>query len=71
MKGDPQIVPKKAGSHMNQKLRQDLIRFFAVYQDRTASLLTALPAGAREELDEELGLLKRSVLNRLAEEFGR
>ncbi len=55
---------------MNQKLRQDLIRFFAVYQARTAGLLTALPASAREELDEELGLLKRSVLNRLAEEFG-
>lgn len=53
---------------MDDRLRQDLLRFFSVYDSRTADLRSSLPLTIRKELDEEFSLLKASVLNRLEEE---
>ena len=53
------------------KLTNDISWFFSVYQSRTERLRRILPASVREELDEELCLLKDSIRNRLAEEFRR
>ncbi len=53
---------------MNSKLMDDISRFFQVYQSRTEAILAPLPAHTRAELEEELSLLRDSVLNRLFEE---
>lgn len=56
---------------MDAKLRRDLDWFFTVYRDRTSDLVRALPAPMQKEFDEEIALLRTSILNRLAEDFGR
>lgn len=53
---------------MLTKLMDDISRFFQVYQSPTEAILAPLPAHIRAELDEELSLLRDSVLNRLSEE---
>ena len=54
---------------MNTKLLQDIERFFFIYQNRNEDVLTRLPTPIQEELSDELDLLKRSILNRIKEEF--
>ena len=54
---------------MNAKLQQDIDRFFSVYRDRIGGLLLPLSSAAREEMEEELDLLRISVQNRLREEI--
>ena len=56
---------------MDSKLRQDLNWFFRVYQDRTSNLVKALPILMQKEFDEEVNLLKESIMNRLAQDLGR
>ncbi len=56
---------------MDAKLRRDLDRFFIIYRDRTSDLVRTLPAPMQKEFDEEIALLRTSILNRLAEDFGR
>lgn len=53
---------------MDQTLRQDIVRFFGVFNSRTEDILRQLSPSAKSELDEELSLLMKSVLNRLAQE---
>lgn len=56
---------------MNDRLSNDISRFFLVYQDRTENLLAQLPANVRKEFEEELSLLRDSILKRIAEEQTR
>lgn len=61
---------------MDSRLQHDLNRFFSVYQNNISSTLhQKLPSpvanSLEDELTEELSLLRRSVLKRLAEEFNR
>ena len=53
---------------MDYRLQQDLERFFSIYQSRIAKFVAPLPTTAKAELDEELELLKVSVLHRVAED---
>ena len=62
---------EKGGGKVDAKLKQDLNWFFSVFQNRTSDLLDPLPASQRQELDDELELLRVSILNRLAQELGR
>lgn len=55
---------------MDTKLKQDLNWFFAVYRDRASDLVKALPAPIQKEFDEEIDLLRTSILSRLAQELG-
>ena len=57
------------GMDMNTKVLQDIERFFFIYQNRNEDILTLLPTPIQEELSDELDLLKRSILNRIKEEF--
>ena len=52
---------------MDAKLKNDISYFFQTYRSRTSDLLDQLPAQVREELEEELDLLRISILNRIAE----
>ena len=59
---------------MDAKLRQDLERFFRVYQSNVNDILAQkLPTGhallLSKELDEEFDLFRTSLMNRLSEEF--
>lgn len=61
---------------IDKKLRQDISRFFQVYQDRVEnSLLTRLPSAeaniAKSSFAEELPALYESLINRLEEELKR
>ena len=56
---------------MDAKLTQDLNWFFTVYRDRTSDLVKSLPAPMQKELDEEIDLLRTSILNRLAQDLGQ
>lgn len=56
---------------MDAKLNQDLNWFFTVYRDRTSDLVKSLPASMQKEFDEEVDLLRTSILNRLAQDLGR
>ena len=56
---------------MDSNLKQDLNRFFRVYRDRTSNLVKALPIPMQKEFDEEVDLLKESIMNRLAQDLGR
>ena len=53
---------------MDNRLQRDLERFFSVYQSRIAGFVAPLPNSIKMELDEELDLLKVSVLRRVAED---
>lgn len=59
---------------MDAKLRQDMERFFRVYQSNVNDILVQkLPAShallLSKELDEEFDLFRTSLMNRLSEEF--
>ena len=56
---------------MDAKLKQDLSWFFTVYRDRTADLVKSLPAPMQKEFDEEIDLLRTSILSRLAQDLGQ
>lgn len=56
---------------MDAKLKQDLSWFFTVYRDRTADLVKSLPAPMQKEFDEDIDLLRTSILNRLAQDLGQ
>jgi hypothetical protein len=64
-----QELKNSGGFRMDTKLSQDLNRFFRIYNSRIADLLAPLPFFVKEELDEEIDLLRVSVLNRVSEEF--
>lgn len=52
---------------MDARLISDLERFFAVFDQRTAAVMTAVPSGTRGVLAKELELLREPVLRRAAE----
>lgn len=59
---------------MDQKLRQDLHRFFHVYTDNVGDILReSLPPQIgiplETKLNEEFDLLARSIMNRVEEEY--
>lgn len=53
---------------MSYDIKQDVDHFFHVFEDRTEHLFVRLPKPLRDKLEEELGLLRTSVQNRLDEE---
>lgn len=53
---------------MSSNLKQDINFFFQVFENRTEDLLARLPKPVRDELAEEIDLLRSSVQNRLDEE---
>ena len=54
---------------MKDALRHDIDRFFEIYQSRTAGLLDPLPLPVKQKIEEELGLLRVSLQNRVAEDL--
>jgi len=52
---------------MGSNVTDDIRRFFRIYQGRTSELMMQLPPSVRKELEEEIDLLRVSVLNRIAE----
>lgn len=56
---------------MSDNLKQDLSRFFRIYQNRVENLTRLFPPPLRSEWEEEVNLLRKSVLNRVEEEFRR
>ena len=53
---------------MLQTLKNDIEGFFRVFESRTEELLHPLSSSAKDEWDEEISLLKQSILNRLDQE---
>lgn len=54
---------------MDQVLHRDLEHFFRVFLNRTEGLTKDLSVKQREELEDEISLLRQSVFNRLDEYF--
>ena len=52
---------------MDQRIQQELNRFFSIYRDRIEGIVAPLPRSAKEELEKELDLLRVSIENRLTE----
>ena len=50
---------------LEQRIRQELNRFFNIYRNRIEGIVAPLPPTAKEELDKELDLLRISIENRL------
>lgn len=50
---------------MDQKIIQDIERFFSIYKDRTADIQKYLPPEGQAQFSEEIDLLKASILNRV------
>ena len=50
---------------LEQRIRQDLNRFFNIYHNRIEGIVAPLPQTAKEELDKELDLLRISIETRL------
>lgn len=61
------IMAAEGGDTMNSDVTDEIRRFFRIYQDRTSALMMQLPPPARKELEEEIDLLRVSILNRIAE----
>jgi len=61
------IIAAEGGEAMGSNVTDDIRRFFRIYQGRTSELMMQLPPSVRKELEEEIDLLRVSVLNRIAE----
>lgn len=60
-------IAVEGGETMNTNVADDIRRFFHIYQGRTSELMMQLPPPVRKELEEEIDLLRTSVLNRITE----
>ena len=56
---------------MGYDLKKDIEQFFRIFEGRTEKLLSSLPKPVKDELEDEIGLLKESIQNRLDEESRR
>ena len=52
---------------MDAELELSINHLFGVFRSRADKYIAPLPPAARKELEEQLDLLRQSVLNRVAE----
>ena len=52
---------------MDRSVQQEINRFFNIYRGRIEDIIAPLPNSAKEELENELDLLRVSIENRLTE----